>query len=198
MGAQPAERLATACGRERLMPPRPDSSFRITHEATPLDAQATVAELLAVAAREHVPGDALLHDIRRFYLEPQPRYSLLQLADLWRISEDDAHDLYADELRRWQDDNPMKSADDFRVSWADAVGATNAFRLFRDSDVECALGEEFARVRSAQMRTVPVLVRVPRIRIQQLMSNTHHVHGDVGPERLIEDLIAEACASHER
>jgi hypothetical protein len=155
----------------------------------------TISIVLSELARE---DEVLLADIRKFYLEPQPEYTLSELAALWRISEDDARDIYADELHRWLDGNLDKSASDFRVRWEDAAGATSVFHLFREYDVEQALREDFPRLRSDTWRTLPVLVRVPRVTLDRLLLGSFVLHRDASPARLIEGVLADAIRSDEQ
>jgi hypothetical protein len=126
-------------------------------------ATAVRADKLAAARASY------LAELRRFYLYPKESYSFCELADLWKLSEADVRELYADELNRWTDLCHGSPAD-FRVRREDAIGASAAFCITRYHDIEAALGEQFGDVCPELWRTVPVLVRLPRFVAEQLPS----------------------------
>ncbi|HYR29317.1 MAG TPA: hypothetical protein VEU30_12680 [Thermoanaerobaculia bacterium] len=115
--------------------------------------------------------DNLTHDpgseIRRFFIHPQPSYSLGELARLWRIEVDDVCAIFADELASA---GRVHDTDAFRVTRDDALGAATVFHLFRPIEVERALGAAFDRVRAAHWRTVPIVVHLPRYLTDVIMS----------------------------
>ena len=102
-----------------------------------------------------------LDDIRRFFLQPQETYSIAELATLWNISCDDVRDIYHDKILNECPDDPSCEAQ-LRIAWADAVGASRAFYLFRPFDIDVALGGDFECAQSEKWRTVPILVHLPR------------------------------------
>ena len=108
----------------------------------------------------------LFADIRRFYLFPEPAYSLTDLAILWRIPLDDVQAIYSDALHQAGQHGPDAAA--FRVTFEDAVGAARVYHVYRAVDVEEALGEAFERVRSSRWRTVPVEIHLPRFIVDRL------------------------------
>jgi hypothetical protein len=181
-----------ASEQERHGYPTPRPAFRADAARLHALVYEAVSLVLSECERE---DEALLADIRKFYLEPQPEYSLPELAALWRISEDDARHIYSDELHRWLDVNEDQPASGFLVRWEDAVGATTVFHLFRDHDVEQALREDFPRLRSETLRTIPVLVRVPGVTLDRLHVHSLVLHRDMSPARLIEGVLADAVRS---
>ncbi|MCI0479046.1 hypothetical protein L0Y59_00675, partial [Candidatus Uhrbacteria bacterium] len=82
----------------------------------------------------------------------------------WRISLDDARDIYHHELAQCQGSYAKEAVPPggLRIHWASAVGTTVRFSLLRPFEIERALGNEFSSVRTERWRTVPVLIRVPR------------------------------------
>ena len=108
----------------------------------------------------------LFTDIRRFYLLPQPAYSLDDLARLWRVPLDDVQAIYSDALHEAGLHGPDAAA--FRVTFEDAVGASRVYHVYRAVDVEEALGEDFERVRPGRWRTVPLQIHLPRFIVDRL------------------------------
>jgi hypothetical protein len=111
--------------------------------------------------RDLMPDEGLVRRVREFFLHPQETYSIDELSAVWEISEDDVCDIYSDELIEGERRHP-RGPDGLRVAWADAVGATVFWTLFRPCEIEVALAEDFSRARSDRWRTVPILVRLPR------------------------------------
>lgn len=102
-----------------------------------------------------------LADIRLFFVAPRDSYSVRELSAIWRVPIGDVKDLFHDALMdsaRALDHEEVEP----RIQWADALGASTSFGLFRPSDVERALGEDFLRYRSDRWRTVPVLIHLPQ------------------------------------
>lgn len=103
--------------------------------------------------------DGRLAEIRKFYLHPRDSYTLEELAAVWRLTLDDVQLIFHDALASSEVTEPSH----FRVPWADALGATTTFQIFRAVEIERALGADFDRVRSDRWRTVSLLIHVPRL-----------------------------------
>lgn len=121
-------------------------------------AGALMADVVRLVVAEHVAGEQHRADIRRFFLEPQESYTVRDLSRVWRVSEETVRNIWADEIDRWLTSNAL---DTFCVTWADAVGASAMFQVFRAYDIECALGDEFQRVFPQSESTAAVLIRIP-------------------------------------
>jgi hypothetical protein len=104
---------------------------------------------------------ARLDEIRRFYLDPQETYTVLELAGIWRIHPDDVRAIYHDDLLSWSEEHP-EAPDALPIEWIDALGASFSFNIIRPVEVEQALSDDFERVRPASWRTVPFVVHLPR------------------------------------
>jgi hypothetical protein len=115
-----------------------------------------------------------LVEIRRFFLSPEPAYSLDRLAELFQVSIDDMIDVYHDEIVRQIGENVSEidntAVSSVRIEWADAVRASRTFNLLRPWDIDLALGEHFNRVQPDAWRTVPVLVRLPRFIVDTIVA----------------------------
>ena len=152
---------------------------------------ATAGEIIEAMLADMIrQDDQHLGDIRRFLLEPQESYVLEELATLWRISHDDVRAIYHDELLEWTGQEPL------RIRWANAVATTISFNLFRPFDIEMAVAGALDRARSAKWRTIPVLIRVPRVIAERLRTQPHpngdHATLAVHAERFImESFYAE-------
>lgn len=148
--------------------------------ATTIARFAKVVEGLLDAALTEVieTDDEHLAEIRRFFLQPCEAYSIRDLATLWRISFDDARDIYHDELAQWEGSKAKEAvpAEGLRIQWASAVGTTVRFSLLRPFEIERALGNELASVRTERWRTVPVLIRVPL-----LVANAFELNASIPP-----------------
>jgi hypothetical protein len=110
----------------------------------------------------------LFADIRRFYLFPEPSYSVADLATLWRVSHEDVQAIFSDALHEAMRNGLDAPA--FRVKSEDADRASSAYHVYRAVDVEEALGDDFDRVRSSRWRTVPLQVHLPRFIVDRLTS----------------------------
>jgi hypothetical protein len=119
---------------------------------------ALMADVVRLVVAEREADEKHRTDIRRFFLEPQEFYTVRNLAQLWRVSEETIRNIWADEIDRWLDSNAL---DTFRIAWTDAVGASATFHVFRPYDIECAFGDEFQRVFPKSQRTVAILIRIP-------------------------------------
>ena len=122
----------------------------------------SVERILHVALLEAIEHDEEhLKAIRAFFLQPRERYSLDELAALWRVRQQDVLDVFHDRITGWEPAG-HPGADTLRIEWADAVGTTITFNLLRPYDIERALGPDLENVRAERWRTVPVLIRIPR------------------------------------
>jgi hypothetical protein len=97
--------------------------------------------------------------IRRFFLYSRERYTLRDLAQIWRVPEDVVVAMFFDELNaaRRNGANPLT----FEVSADDAMEAANAFHVFRAIEVEQALADDFESARRDDWRTIPLVVHLP-------------------------------------
>ena len=133
-------------------------------------------QTLEVTLRDAVEIDEeYLADLRRFFLEPPESHSIRELAALWRITIEDARDIYHDEIARFEaPEGAADSADDVvRVDWANATLTAALFGLLRSFDIERALGLEFVKTRTAEpWRAIPILIRIPRFVADAIGSET--------------------------
>jgi hypothetical protein len=160
--AKAITRLLTAMGR---LPEGVDPDSQESVDASTARLAEVVEQILEEPVMDAIErDDAFLAEVRRFFLHPDERYSMEELAALWRITLDDARDIYFDEMAGGEVSGNANSCEmrTERIEWANAMGTAVVFGLLRPFDVECALGAEFARVRSDRWRTVPVLIRIPR------------------------------------
>lgn len=104
--------------------------------------------------------------IRRFFLYPSRRYTLGDLAAIWRVPGEAVVAMFWDEL----DAADRNGADPltFEVDAASAKYAAEAYYVFRPIEVEAALGEEFEHVRRDHWRTLPLTVHLPRFLAETL------------------------------
>lgn len=130
-----------------------------------------------------------LSAIRRFFLQPQERYTVAELARLWKVHPDDVRDVLHDELTRTSSPEPP-------IAWADAVGASVAFRMLRPLDIERALGLDFSRVRPDTWRTVSVVVHLPKF-VTDAVANEPSLPADLPLELRLERALIELYVRHE-
>jgi hypothetical protein len=126
---------------------------------------------------------AHLAAIRRFFLERRETYSIEELAELWRVHQDDVRDVYHDEFR-------VPDAASRGIAWADAVGASIRFSMLRPIDVERALGLEFTRVRAENWRTVAIVIHLPKF-ITNALALQPSVPANLDIEVRVEQLVME-------
>lgn len=131
---------------------------------------------------------AHLTAIRRFYVDPQPTYTLQELAALWQLPSDTVDDIYDDEL----DQHGVVGGDaraSFCVTWSKAVATSNTFHLLRPRDVELALGSKLRDFRSDDWRTVPVQLRLPRFALDLIAAGAFRRDGSIAVQ--VEQFILE-------
>jgi hypothetical protein len=148
--------------------------------------------LHAALTRVFDDDDEHLAAIRRFFLQPQERYSVDDLAALWRIHPDDVRDIYHDQRMR----SDTEAADLFRIAWADAVGTSVTFNILRPFDIERALGADFVHAQSEAWRTLPVLIHVPRF-IADAVARDASIPPNLALDVRIEQILLEVFASGE-
>lgn len=119
-----------------------------------------------MAVNRSLPDDRIV-EIRRFFLYPGRRYSLGELAQIWRVPAAAVVAMFCDELAEADRDgaDPLT----FEVDAAGAQRAAAAYHVFRPVEVEEALGEELERVRPESWRTIPLTVHLPRFLVDVLV-----------------------------
>lgn len=114
----------------------------------------------------HRLADDRIVAIRRFFLYPNQRYSLAELARIWGVSLEAVVAMFMDELSLANVDgaDPLT----FEVDAGVALNTANAHQVFRPIEVEEALGEEFVRARREHWRTIPLTVHLPLVFVDVL------------------------------
>jgi hypothetical protein len=133
-------------------------------------------------------GAGHLIRIRDFFFAPQATYTLDELAGLWQVSGDVVLDMYRDWLIRT---GCADCNDRLRVPWLEVLETSVTFNLFRPYDVEIALGTEFARFRPVGWKTVPVLIRLPRLVIDGIIAGATLLPGLSLPAK-VEQFVLDA------
>ena len=176
----------------------------LTHNAEPgTSAACSVSPLLAAprhccfathpAIQDQDPERLAL--IRSFFLEPQSSYTFAGLASLWQVSVAVVRDIYEDRYTAdGPDAGPSKEA---RVPWHDAARTSITFNFLRPYDVERALDAEFSSVCSEEWKTIPLVIRLPRLALRAVAARPS-LRPDAAVPLQVEQFVLEMLLEERR